>query len=204
MIKFTIGKGYMSWARRNRQEEAGWALSPMHPSYWPGFDSCFHTTHPHPPVLSNHIPSHPLIHNPVASSPLPTLWRWRQYIPTKQWYPPPTLYTVSKPRSQFIHVHISLYSEIVMALRELVTIRWLRRSRWPRGLRHELASPAHTLGSWVRIPVKAQMSMCVYSVCAVLCAGSGRATGWSPVQGVLPTVYKIKKLKQRSKSNKGL
>jgi hypothetical protein len=25
-------------------------------------------------------------------------------------------------------------------------------------------------------------------VCAVLCTGSGFATGWSPVQGVLPTV----------------
>jgi hypothetical protein len=31
------------------------------------------------------------------------------------------------------------------------------------------------------------MSVCAYSVCAVLCAGSGRAMGWSPVQGVLPT-----------------
>jgi hypothetical protein len=28
------------------------------------------------------------------------------------------------------------------------------------------------------------------------CEGSGLATGWSPVQGVLPTVYKIKKLKK--------
>jgi hypothetical protein len=42
------------------------------------------------------------------------------------------------------------------------------------------------------------MSVCVYSVCAVLCVGIGLATGWSPVQRVLPTVYRIKKLKKKS------
>jgi hypothetical protein len=29
------------------------------------------------------------------------------------------------------------------------------RSQWARGLRHELSSAARTLGSWVRIPLKA-------------------------------------------------
>jgi hypothetical protein len=38
------------------------------------------------------------------------------------------------------------------------------RSQWPRGLRHEPSSPAQTLGSWVRIPLEAWMSACVYSV----------------------------------------
>jgi hypothetical protein len=47
-----------------------------------------------------------------------------------------------------------------------------------------------TLGSWLRIPLKAWMSLCVYSVCVVLCVGSGLATGWSPVQEVLPTIYR--------------
>jgi hypothetical protein len=54
-------------------------------------------------------------------------------------------------------------------------------SQWPRGLRHELSSLARMLGSWVRIPLKAWMFVCV-------CIGSGLATGWSPIQGVLPTV----------------
>jgi hypothetical protein len=45
--------------------------------------------------------------------------------------------------------------------------------QWPRGLRHELSSPAQTLGSWVRIPLETWMSLCIYSVCAVPCAGSG-------------------------------
>jgi hypothetical protein len=33
--------------------------------------------------------------------------------------------------------------------------------------------------------------LCLFCVCI----GSGLATGWSPIQGVLPTVYKNKKLK---------
>jgi hypothetical protein len=62
----------------------------------------------------------------------------------------------------------------------------MSRSQWPRGLRNEPSSPSRTLGSWFRIPHEAWMSVCVYSVCVVLCVGSGLATGWSPVQGVLP------------------
>jgi hypothetical protein len=38
------------------------------------------------------------------------------------------------------------------------------RSQWSRGLGHELSSLARTLGSWVRILLKAWMSVCVYSV----------------------------------------
>jgi hypothetical protein len=51
------------------------------------------------------------------------------------------------------------------------------QSQWPLGLRHELSSPAQTLEPWVRIPLKAWMSVCVYSVCAVLYTGSGLTTG---------------------------
>jgi hypothetical protein len=49
------------------------------------------------------------------------------------------------------------------------------------------------------------MGVCVrlFCVCVVLCVGNGLATGCSPVQGVLPTVYRIKKLKKRRRS-KGL
>jgi hypothetical protein len=67
--------------------------------------------------------------------------------------------------------------------------KWcMSRSQWLRGLRHELSSLARTLGSWVRIPLKAWLSVCVYSVCVVLRVGSGLATGWYPVQGALPTL----------------
>jgi hypothetical protein len=60
----------------------------------------------------------------------------------------------------------------------------------PRGLRHEPSSLARTLGSWVRIPLKA-MDVCyvrLCCVCVVLCLGRGLATCWSLVQGVLPYV----------------
>jgi hypothetical protein len=63
-----------------------------------------------------------------------------------------------------------------------------RRSEWSLALRHETSWSRQTLGSWVRITLEAWISACVYSVCAVLCVCSGLATGWSPVQGVLPTV----------------
>jgi hypothetical protein len=44
------------------------------------------------------------------------------------------------------------------------------RSQWLRVLRHELSSPARTLGSWVLISLKAWMFVCVR-------IGSGPATG---------------------------
>jgi hypothetical protein len=50
------------------------------------------------------------------------------------------------------------------------------RSQWPRGPRHEQSLPARTLGSWVRIPLEAWMSVCVYLCCSVY-TGSGLATG---------------------------
>jgi hypothetical protein len=39
------------------------------------------------------------------------------------------------------------------------------------------------------------MFVYIYSVFVFSCAGIGLATDWSPVQGFLSTVYKIKKLK---------
>jgi hypothetical protein len=50
-------------------------------------------------------------------------------------------------------------------------------SPWPCGLSHELSSLARTLGSWVRIALKAWMSVCVYSVFVLSNVSSGLATG---------------------------
>jgi hypothetical protein len=64
---------------------------------------------------------------------------------------------------------------------------------------HVWSSIARTLGSWVQIPLEAWM--CVRVFCVVLsCVVSGLATGWSPVQGVLPNVKKKKNsfINQRS------
>jgi hypothetical protein len=71
------------------------------------------------------------------------------------------------------------------------------RSQWPRFLRHELPSPAQTLRSWVAIRLETWISMCVYSVLAVLSVGRGLSTYVPTFQGVLPTVYKIKEIRKR-------
>jgi hypothetical protein len=41
--------------------------------------------------------------------------------------------------------------------------------------------------------------VCLFCVCVVLHVGSGLAMDWSHVQGVLPTVCRIKKLKKAAK-----
>jgi hypothetical protein len=66
-----------------------------------------------------------------------------------------------------------------------------------------------SLGSWDRGFESHSRHACLYCVsffcvCVVLCVGRGLATGWSPVQGVLPTVYRIKKLKKRPRPYKGM
>jgi hypothetical protein len=43
------------------------------------------------------------------------------------------------------------------------------RSQRPHDLRHEPSSPARTVGSWIRIPLNAWMSLCVYSVFVLSC-----------------------------------
>jgi hypothetical protein len=45
---------------------------------------------------------------------------------------------------------------------------------------------------WVRL----------FCVCVILCVGSGLATIWSPIQGVLPTVYRLRNWKA-AKVHKG-
>jgi hypothetical protein len=65
------------------------------------------------------------------------------------------------------------------------------RSQWPSGLRYVMSSLARRPGSLVRIPYKAWMFgmyICLSCACVVLCLGSGLATSWSLVQGVLPSV----------------
>jgi hypothetical protein len=46
--------------------------------------------------------------------------------------------------------------------------------------------------------------MRLFCVCVALYIDSGLATGLLFVQGVLPTVYRIKKLKKQPRPNKGL
>jgi hypothetical protein len=52
-----------------------------------------------------------------------------------------------------------------------------RPSQWPRGLTHEMSSPAQTLGSWVLIPFEAWIAVHISSVFVLSCVDSGLATG---------------------------
>jgi hypothetical protein len=65
----------------------------------------------------------------------------------------------------------------------------LRRSQWPRGLRHELSSLARTLWSWVRIPLEVWMSLRLFCVCVVIfllhTRNCGICCSCSVVKGVL-------------------
>jgi hypothetical protein len=63
------------------------------------------------------------------------------------------------------------------------------RSQWSRGLKAWTVFGRSTAGIVGSNPTP-DVDVCVHLsfVCVVLCVGSGLATGWSPVQGVLPTV----------------
>jgi hypothetical protein len=65
---------------------------------------------------------------------------------------------------------------------------------------------AHSSAAIMRSNPTQDVDVCVLflCVCVVLCVCSCLVTGWSPVLGVLPTVYKIKELKKRSRSKRGL
>jgi hypothetical protein len=58
----------------------------------------------------------------------------------------------------------------------LMLCQWQR----PRCLRHDTSSPARTLESCVRIPLKAWISVCVYSVFVLSCVG------YRPCVGLIP------------------
>jgi hypothetical protein len=66
--------------------------------------------------------------------------------------------TIQK-RYRFNHIVESHDREIRKATRSQ------SRSQWPGRLTHELSSVAQTLGSWVRIPLEAWMSMCAFILC---------------------------------------
>jgi hypothetical protein len=95
-----------------------------------------------------------------------------------------------KNRTQTVQLVAPRYTDsrlkkfiIIIIIIVIVTIRsglgWIGRSQWSRGQRLELSSLARTLGSWVRIPLKAWMSGCafIFYVCVALSVGSGIASG---------------------------
>jgi hypothetical protein len=107
------------------------------------------------------------------------------------------------------------YQVTLVSVIFLITMEYMQTNQpqWPHGLRQELSSFTRTLGSWVQISLKilcvcvrvcvracacvcvrVRVCVCVcararlFWVCVVLCLGRCLATGWSLVQGVLPSV----------------
>jgi hypothetical protein len=70
------------------------------------------------------------------------------------------------------------------------------RSQWPRGIRHELSSPARTLGSWIRIPLKARMSAFILCFCFPLLVGALRRAV-SPSKESYRRCIVLRKLKKK-------
>jgi len=64
-------------------------------------------------------------------------------------------------------------------------------SQWPNSLQYVLSLVNWTRGLWYEIPLEAWMCVHIFLHCVALCVGRGLALGWSPVQGVLPTLQKI-------------
>jgi hypothetical protein len=71
------------------------------------------------------------------------------------------------------------------------------RSRSSSVLNQELSLPAKMLGTR-----GLDDCVCLFCVCVGLCVDKGLATGWSPVQGILPTVCRTKKLKKKKNTVK--
>jgi hypothetical protein len=69
----------------------------------------------------------------------------------------------------WVQASASCFCTLCNLMVNLVTCDAACRSQWPRGVRHEPSSPARTLGSWVRIPLPACMSVCDYSVFVLFC-----------------------------------
>jgi hypothetical protein len=128
-------------------------------------------------------------------------WRWKRYVPPKRRFTQDLHGSTSQKTAFFIAPAFktsNLTFIILFARDRYLSQSWpykyfliSGRSQWPRCLRHEMSPLAQTLGYWVRIPLKAWMSVRVSSEFVLSCVSSGFAQSWSPVQGVLPTACKI-------------
>jgi hypothetical protein len=72
------------------------------------------------------------------------------------------------------------------------------KSDWNPYLVYARSRSRDSPSNWEEIEGGDTQTLCV----CVLRVRSGLATGLSPVQGVLPTVYRIRKLKERPRPNK--
>jgi hypothetical protein len=96
--------------------------------------------------------------------------------------------------SQNIRIFTSSWYLSGKEITRIYSYMYESRSQWPRGLSHVFVRT--NIGIVSSNPTQG-MDVCVrlFCVCVVLYVGSVLVTGWFPIQGILPTVYKFKKLK---------
>jgi hypothetical protein len=98
--------------------------------------------------------------------------RWRV---TEQFDSVLTLWTYIREafRSNFWRIHVFITLSLTVAARSK-------------------SSPARTLESWVRSTLEASLPVCSFILCSCcpVCR-YGLATGWSPIQGFIATLYRI-------------
>jgi hypothetical protein len=100
----------------------------------------------------------------------------------------------------------SACSGYILSIGTMIMQRCGSRSQWPAAWSKEWTVFDRSNTGIVGSNSTRDMDACVrlFCVCVALCVASGFATGWSPVHGVLPTVYRIKKLKKKRPRYKGL
>jgi hypothetical protein len=86
------------------------------------------------------------------------------------------------------------YDVYVWSIEVLVLVTVAARSKAWTAFAH---SDAGIVGSNLTQCIDACVCMRLFCVCVVLCLCRGLVTGWSLVQGVLPTVYRITELNER-------
>jgi hypothetical protein len=106
-------------------------------------------------------------------------WRWRRYVPPKRRLTQ-DLHSATSQKTTFfivtamkasnltgINIFLKHPTMCFSQRRDQIsnTHRRGSRSQWPRGLRHEMSSPAQTMGLWVQIQLKARMSAFILCLC---------------------------------------
>jgi hypothetical protein len=77
----------------------------------------------------------------------------------------PCLRTEAKSSFRKVAYNLKKTVWLLMSRKWILALIYHRLSQWSRGLRHELSSPARTLGTWVRIPLKTWMSVFILCLC---------------------------------------
>jgi hypothetical protein len=117
---------------------------------------------------------------------------------------------ITKSSQSLVSISAVVIARCIKSLTSWEWVPFVRRQRtfsyvidlcWSQWLRGQDMNCLHSLERWDHGFESHSRHGCpcafILCFCVALCLGSGLTMGWSPVQGVLQTVYKIKKLKKK-------